>query len=515
MPNDSPQSAPPGGSTATNHAPVPGLLELEAIYRTAPVGLCVLDAELRYVRINERLAEINGVPAAEHLGRTIRDVLPHLADEVEPPLRRILETGEPVLDVDVTGETPAQPGVARTWVESWFPLEDAAGRIVGINIVAEEVTQRKRAERALQQSEERFYTALKHAPVVFAHVDRELRYEWIFNPHPDFDASAVVGRRDDELDGGPGIDALIRLKRRVLERGIQEREQIAFERSDGTFWYDMTATPVRSEDGRVERIVTASIDITDQKRAETALRELTETLAERVRDRTRQVRELASALTLAEQTERRRIAQVLHDGLQQQLYGAQFPLKMLEEDLRCDDAPPEELRENAARTSRYLAEAIETAKHLMVDLSPPVLKGEGLPEALRWLAAQMRERFALRVEVRGDPGLSVPSDDMRVLLFRTVRELLFNVVKHADSDRAFVDLREEDDHLLIAVADEGVGFDGAAAEQSPDAGGGFGLYHARERLGLFGGRMDITSQPGTGSRITLTLPLDRLHSDEA
>jgi two-component system CheB/CheR fusion protein len=488
-------------------------VELEAIYRTAPVGLCVLDAELRFVRINERLAEINGVPAADHLGRTVREVLPHLADAVEPPLRRILETGTPVLDVEINGETPAQPGVTRTWIESWFPLEDETGRTVGINIVAEEVTERKRAERELAQSEERFYTALKHSPVVFAHVDRELRYEWIFNPHPDFDASAVVGRRDDELDEGPGVDALVRLKQRVLERGVQEREQIAFSRSGGAYWYDMTATPVLGEDGRVERIVTASIDITEQKKAEAALHELTETLAERVRERTRQVRELASALTLAEQTERRRVAQVLHDGLQQQLYGVQFPLQMLEEDLQLGDVPPEDLRENVVRAGRYIREAIETAKHLMVNLSPPVLQGEGLAEALKWLAAQMRERFSLHVDVRCEDGLAVPTDDMRVLLFQTVRELLFNIVKHAYTDRARVTLREEEDHLFIDVVDEGAGFDAASVEGPPDASSGFGLYHARERLGLFGGRMDITSEPGAGARITLSVPTERLQQN--
>ena len=484
------------------------LLEIEAIYQTAPVGLCVLDADLRYVRINERLAEINGVPAADHIGRTVREVVPHLADAVEPVFRRILETGEPVLDVEVTGETPAQPGVERTWVESWFPLKDSRGHPIGINIVAEEITERKDAERALRESEERFFTALKHSPVVFAHVDRELRYEWVFNPHPDFAPTDAVGKRDDELDEGPGIDALIRLKRRALDGGRQEREQIAFARSDSTRWYDVTATPVFDVDGRAERLVTASIDITEQKRAEEALRELSETLAERVKARTRQVREMASALTLAEQAERRRVSEVLHDGLQQQLYGVQLPLKMLEEDLQQVRMP--DLLENVARARRFVTEAIETARHLMVDLSPPVLGGGGLDEALRWLAFQMEERFGLHVELEIGDGLAVPSDDMRVLLFQIVRELLFNVVKHAETDRADVYLRQENDRLMIEVNDGGAGFDVAAGKRSPHSRAGFGLYHARERLGLFGGLMEVASESNKGTRITITVPTERL-----
>jgi len=124
--------------------------EIELLYRTAPVGLCLIDRELRYVRINERLAEINGIPAGEHIGRTIREILPHLADQTEPVLRRILETGTPVLEFELTGETPAQPGVQRSWVNSWLPVRDRAGAVFGISVVAEETTRRRQMEKELE-----------------------------------------------------------------------------------------------------------------------------------------------------------------------------------------------------------------------------------------------------------------------------------------------------------------------------------------------------------------------------
>ncbi|MFB2967639.1 PAS domain S-box protein [Aerosakkonema sp. BLCC-F183] len=126
------------------------LAEIETIYHSAPIGLSVLDTELRFVRINQRLAEINGLPIEAHIDRTVREIIPHLADTAEQLLRSILETGEPVLNVEIIGETPAQPGVQRTWVESWLPLKDGE-RIIGINIVCEEITHRKQAELALQQ----------------------------------------------------------------------------------------------------------------------------------------------------------------------------------------------------------------------------------------------------------------------------------------------------------------------------------------------------------------------------
>jgi PAS domain S-box-containing protein len=127
--------------------------ELDGVYAVAPVGLCVLDTELRYVRINDKLAAINGVSAADHIGRTVREVVPDIADQAEALLRRILETGEPALGIEIVGETPARPGESRVWEENWLPLRDRAGRIVGINITAEDVTERRQAAEALAASE--------------------------------------------------------------------------------------------------------------------------------------------------------------------------------------------------------------------------------------------------------------------------------------------------------------------------------------------------------------------------
>ncbi len=127
------------------------LAEIETIYQSAPIGLGVLDRELRFVRVNQRLAEMNGLPVEAHLGHTVCELLPNLADQAEAMLRPILETGEPLLKVEVRGETPAQPGEQRAWVESFWPLKDG-DRIIGISIVCEEVTERKRIEAERQQA---------------------------------------------------------------------------------------------------------------------------------------------------------------------------------------------------------------------------------------------------------------------------------------------------------------------------------------------------------------------------
>jgi PAS domain S-box-containing protein len=143
------------------------LAEIEAIYRTAPIGLCVIDRDLRFVRINERLAEINGFPVSEHIGRTVSDILPDLAKRVEPLFRQVIKTGVPVLGLELQGETPAQPGVRRVWIENYIPLRDASGRVFGVNVSVEEVTELRRLEE--ERSRQAHVRALAQQDRVRAH----------------------------------------------------------------------------------------------------------------------------------------------------------------------------------------------------------------------------------------------------------------------------------------------------------------------------------------------------------
>gem|GEM_PF-568519 len=131
------------------------LAEIETLYATAPIGLSVLDRDLRYVRINRRLAEINGVPIEAHLGRTVREVVPDLADQAEVTARRILATGEAVHDIEVGGTTVAEPGALRYWSEQWAPIRDDEGTIVGIAVAVDEITDRMRVEEARRRGEAR------------------------------------------------------------------------------------------------------------------------------------------------------------------------------------------------------------------------------------------------------------------------------------------------------------------------------------------------------------------------
>ncbi len=153
------------------------LAEIETIYSNAPVGLCVLDTKLRFVRINNRMAEINGVPAEEHIGRTVREIVPDLTDHAESEMQRIIETGEPVFGVEITRETAAQPGLNRTWIVNRLPLRQADGTVVGLNIVAQDITTLKRGQEALRKAYDELDRQVKERTTELTETNKELKRE--------------------------------------------------------------------------------------------------------------------------------------------------------------------------------------------------------------------------------------------------------------------------------------------------------------------------------------------------
>jgi PAS domain S-box-containing protein len=131
---------------------------LQLIYDTAPIGLAFLSPDCRYLQINQRLTELCGISVEDHLGRSVRDCVPALAEAVEGIVGSIMKTGEPVIGVEVAGQRADQTD-ERFWITYWHPLRNPGGEIVGVNVAAEEITERKRAEAALRASEQEVRSA--------------------------------------------------------------------------------------------------------------------------------------------------------------------------------------------------------------------------------------------------------------------------------------------------------------------------------------------------------------------
>jgi signal transduction histidine kinase len=251
---------------------------------------------------------------------------------------------------------------------------------------------------------------------------------------------------------------------------------------------------------------TLARELFERKQIEGRLRQLAGTLEERVKERTQQLstsynrlRALATDLTVAEQTERRRLATELHDYLAQMLVVTRMKISRV---LGQDHDP--DVRRTLQDADELLHQSLDYTRSLVSELTPQALYERGLGAALRWLADQMCRQQMLTVEVSLDaPELSLPEADA-VLLFHSIRELLFNVLKHGKTDRASVSMCYVQNVLSITVSDQGCGFN--VSGMSEDRSDRFGLLSIRERMTALGGNFDLQSEPGKGTVASLHLP---------
>jgi signal transduction histidine kinase len=241
----------------------------------------------------------------------------------------------------------------------------------------------------------------------------------------------------------------------------------------------------------------------------TQLANLNETLEQRVAKRTaeaveqaQKLRLLSAELSLAEETERRRIAEMLHEDLQQLLVAARMQLAAL---CRTEDAAR---REPIAREiADVLERSFKLTRSLSVELAPPVLYEHGLAAALEWLAAETRKNYNVEVIVETDSLANPKAADVRIFLFRAVRELLLNSLKHAGGSALHITMQHRrPDKVRIIVADDGPGFDPTSLDNRRTDSQTVGLLNIRERVSNFGGEFHINSGPKRGTRITLSLP---------
>jgi two-component system, LuxR family, sensor kinase FixL len=247
--------------------------QLTAIYNTAPIGLAFVDTHLRYVSVNDYMAEISGQPAAAHIGLTVREVLPHVADTIEPLYRRVIETGQPIVEVEVHGITPSRPGMERSWLVSRYPVKNSQGVILGVITVVQEVTERKRTE-------ERFRLVVESTPnaIVMIRADGNIV---LVNSH----CETLFGYRREELVGQP-VEILVPERYQAEHPGFRTGffaspsvrpmgagRELHGRRKDGSeFPVEIGLTPIETDAGRL--VLSAIVDISERTRAENARRDL-------------------------------------------------------------------------------------------------------------------------------------------------------------------------------------------------------------------------------------------------
>ena len=316
-------------------------------------------------------------------------------------------------------------------------------------------------------------------------------------------AFSVTGYTPEDIDGGLNVFELLVSEDRdraggdlhgVLagQEGAGPYEYRILRKNGSTFPVIVHATPVIHEGAPVGMRGIIG-DVTDRKRAEKEILEYKE-----------QVRQLVSKLCRVEERQRRSIATVLHDSIGQHLAASSMNLQLLRE---CDlpDAHAEALDEALA----LIRQVSKDTRSLTLELCPPLLYEMGLAAAVEWLLGKFRFKYGIDYEFENHVQ-SVPlNDDLRGLLFQAVRELLLNIIKHADARHVKVAIAsEEEDFLNIRVEDDGIGFDVSQLDCSRHETGGFGLFNLRERLRHLDGRIEIESHPGRGTAVTIGLPIN-------
>jgi PAS domain S-box-containing protein len=475
---------------------------------------------------NSRLDEILGKPPGEIVGRPLYEFVERdLWDEVEEVFALVPEGAVRRLLHFVNAEGCPVPVLVSAGI-----LERPEGRC--ICMVATDLTVLEESEKqryALQNQREKIFhqreqlqSILQNLPVGVMIAEAPSGRILMSNDR----VSEIWGqelppaRNVEEYDIYEGFHADGRpyssddwpLARSIRSGEQIRQEEIRIRRKDGaSSWIAVNSSPLRDSEGRITMGISAFVDISEQKDAQKRLHRWNEELEQCIEERTSKVslqsdmlRALTHQLSRTKQQERLRLAKILHDQVQQLIVAAQLQLDSLRQGI---DPEYEPLQETVQSIHAVLQEAIEASRSLAVDLFPPVLHEIGLIAALEWLAERMHAREKFQIHIDAEPDAEPIREETRYMLFECVRELILNVIKHADVREVHLNVRRtEDNNIKLVTRDGGKGFDLGLIEKRSPQDTTFGLYSIQQRLKYIGGQMDIETAIGRGCRIVLTVP---------
>ncbi len=488
--------------------------DLQATWDALPDLVFELDRERRIYAYHATQPELLYARPEDFLGKRMDDVIPAKAARViRKAMTEAVRTGR---------HRGAVYSLRMPSGTGWFELSIAAkgdhraadARFI---VLGRDVTRQHRAERALRESEARYRKMVNAVPMLAWRCDAaglitEVNERWV----------EYTGQRLAEARGTGWTEALHPDDRaRALQHlngGLNGGHVIAEGRvrraADGQYrWHLARAVPIKDGKGKTVAWFGCAADIDDQKRAEATLREsgaemkriVAERTAElsranaRLTQRSSQLARLTAELVQAEQRERRRLADYLHDHLQQFLVAARMQAYTL------SSSTPRRHQAAIEKLSRTLTEATEAARNVSQRIAPPVAVNSHLPEAFEWLVRDVERAHGLAVKARFQGELADVPEAESILLFTAARELLLNVVKHSGERHAELHLAREGDAVVLKVVDAGRGM-APAAKASPNP-RGFGLFSIRERVELLGGGFTLESRPGRGVRVILRVPV--------
>ena len=486
--------------------------DYQTLLDTIPHGIQEIDTSGRIIFVNKAYNTIFGYEEGELIGTSILDKLVNDSkrDELRSYLKRLLKdqpTPTPFFEKNRT-----KKGRIIDVQVDWNYKRDNQGRIVGFISVLTDITDRKQAETKLIEMKDYLDNIIENSldPIV---VTDSMGYVTLVNKSfPQllgYTKEEVIGKHVAEFspikEGSyqSTTGELIQINEeffnlvktsmsRLVEKGAIHHAMGYHIRKDNKLVpVEDSIVSLYNKEG--ERIGAVAIirDITERRSAEKKLIE-----------HQNQLRSLASQITLSEERERRYLADSLHDEIGQQLFGIKIKLEMLKDSLSStgDAKTLDNILNN-------IQQVIEHSRSLTIELSSPILFELGFEKALEWLAEQILNNYGIMVTIEDDKQEKPLDDDMKIFLYKAVRELLTNVAKHAQVKNARVSVKKDNSNIRICVEDGGVGFTYSHKGLSKEGKASFGLFSIIERLDYLGGQLEIQSQPNRGTSITLVAPL--------
>jgi PAS domain S-box-containing protein len=464
---------------------------LQGLVQASPLAVVVLDTDGN-VRLWSPAAEkLFGWKEEEVFGRP----LPILPQEEKADFLRMIRE-------ELKGEGGSHQELLRSRkdgsmveVSMWSaPLRGDSGDVMGIMGLFEDITEINAVKEALRKSEERFSLFMQHVPGMAYIQDPEGRYvygnEAWFAQLPKRRSRLWRERTDDSWMPAEQLEdrehEVALLKKR---KSLQVVETAALGETEVSML--VSKFPILDKDGIPVLLGGIGINITEQRKMEEAASGYKKKLSS-----------MAVAMSLAEDVERRRIASELHDGIGQTLALTKIKLDSLD----CQSLSAG-CKKTLGEICTHMELSIQQVRSLTSQISPPLLYEVGLGVAVEWLGERFHEEYGLAVAVNAELTPGSISEGIRGTLFAVIRELLLNVVKHAEAKQAVVNIGTIDDRIKIEVEDDGKGFDPAQIHGSEAKGGGFGLFNIRQKIAYLNGEFFVDSSIDGGTRITILAPM--------